>query len=154
MTTIDTDNLVSDFIANTAAIFEDNMRTLGLKEIYDEDVLLVPTVPSLALSCISFWNTLRTISSSNVRYQFDFIGDFWYYDAAVSEDIKRNLIMERAYRIARHIIEHASLNGFLTNTRAEVKSCIYAPRLRSGILMASARIVVVAPYQFRVSSID
>ena len=153
MAVIDTNNLVSDFIANTEAIFEDNMRTLGLKEIFDEDVILVPTVPSLALSCISFWNTLRTISSSNVRYQFDFIGDFWYYDSIVDSDMKRNEIMSKAYRITRHIIENASLNGFLTNTRAEVKSCIYTPRLRSGVLMASARIVVVAPYQFRVSSI-
>ena len=154
MATIDTDNLVHDFIQNTKEIFEDNMRTLGLKEIYDEDVLLVPTVPSLALSCISFWNSLRTIGSANVRYQFDFIGDFWYYDSQISEDVKRNAIMEKAYRIARHIIENASLNGFLTNTRAEVRSCIYTPRLRSGILMASARMVVVAPYQFRVSSIS
>ena len=154
MATIDTDNLVHDFIQNTKEIFEGNMRTLGLKEVYEEDVLLVPTVPSLALSCISFWNTLRTISSSNVRYQFDFIGDFWYYDSSVSADMKRNKIMSKAYRISRHIMENASLNGFLTNTRAEVKSCIYTPRLRSGVLMASARIVVVAPYQFRISSIS
>jgi len=153
MGTINTDNLVNDFIENTKAIFEDNMRSLGLREIYTEDVVIVPAVPSLALSCISMWNDLRSISSSNVRYEMTFVGDFWYYHSAISEDIKRNLIMTNAYQIARYIMEHASLNGFLQNTRALVRNCSFAPRVRSGVLMASARIVVAAPYQLRLTSI-
>lgn len=153
MTTINTDNLVDDFINNTEAIFEDNRSSLGLREIYTEDVVMIPVVPSLALSCISMWNELKTISSANVRYEMTFIGDFWYYDSAMSEDIKRNHIMSKAYQIARFIMEHASLNGFLVNTRALVRSCSYAPRVRSGVLMASARIIVAAPYQLRLSSI-
>jgi hypothetical protein len=153
MATIDTDNLVHDFIENTKAIFEDNMRSLNLREIYTEDVVLVPSVPSIALSCISMWNDLRSISSSNVRYEMTFIGDFWYYHSAISEDIKRNLIMIKAYEIAKHIMKNASLNGFLINTRALVRSCSYAPRVRSGVLMASARIVVAAPYQLRLPTI-
>jgi len=151
--TIDTDNLVDDFVHNTKAIFDGSMSTFGLKEIYDEDILLIPTVPSLAISCLSFWNELKTISSSNVRYEFTFIGDIWYYHSAVTEDIKRNLIMRNAYRIAKHIMEHASLNGWLTNTRALVRSCSYTPRLRSGVMLASARMIIAAPYQIRISTI-
>ena len=154
MAAINTDNLVNDFIVNTKEIFEDNMSSLGLKEIYTEDVVLVPVVPSLALSCISMWNDVRSISSANVRYEMTLIGDFWYYHSAMSEDIKRNLIMRKGYEVAKFIMEHASLNGFLTNTRALVRNCSYAPRVRSGVLMASARIIVAAPYQLRLSSVS
>lgn len=153
MGTIDTDNLVNDFVQNMAVILDENRGLLKLKEVYTDDVLLVPIKPSIAIACSSIWNDLRTISSSNVRYQISIIGELWYYHSDPSPDVTKNLVMRRAWKIVKHIIENASLNGWLTNTRAEVRACTYTPRLRAGGLITSARLIVVAPYQLRIDQI-
>lgn len=152
--TINVDNLVDNFVFNTAAIFEGNWQSLGVVDVYKDDVWIVPHVPSLSISCSSFWNDLRTIGSSNVRYEFDFIGNVWYYHSAVNPDITTNMVMRNAYKVVEHIIKNASLNGFLTNTRALVRSCSYLPRRRSGAILSGARIVITAPYQTRISTIS
>jgi hypothetical protein len=148
---IDVDNLVDNFVFNLAAIFDDNWQRLGIKELYKDDVWMVPLTPSLALSCAAMWNDLRSLSSVNVRYQYNFVGEVWYYHGAMNPDVTKNLVMRHAYAIVEHIIKNASLNGFLTNTRALVRSCAYTPRLRSGTMLSTARITVVAPYQTRVA---
>jgi hypothetical protein len=152
--TIQYNNLVDEFIANSAAIFSPYFKELGLKEVFKDDVLLIPTMPSLAISCTSFWNDLKTIGSTNVRYEFSFIGNLWYYHSALNEDLHVNLIMRNAYRIAEHVIKNASLNGWLINTRAMVRSCAFVPRRRSGTILAAARITYMAPYQLRVDQIS
>ena len=144
--TINTENLVDDFISNLKKIFDDNMKSLGLKEVFKNDILLIPTTPSLALSCTSMWSDQRTIGKTHVRYTFNFIGTLWYYHGEVNPDIDRNIVMRHAYKIAHHIIQNSSLNGWLTNERADVRACAYSPRARSGMLLASARIMIVAPY--------
>jgi hypothetical protein len=149
--TIDVDNLVDNFIFNLAAIFDDNWQRLGIKEVYKDDVWMVSLTPSIALSCSAMWNDLRSLSSVNVRYQFDFVGEVWFYHGAVNQDITKNMIMRHASIIVEHIIANSSLNGFLTNTRAVVRACTYTPRMRSGTLLSAARIIVVAPYQTRVA---
>ena len=149
--TINVDNLVDNFIFNLAAIFDDNWQTLGIKEVYKDDVWMVPLTPSISLSCAAMWNDLRSLSSANVRYQFDFIGEVWYYHCSINPDVTKNMVMRNAYKIVEHIIKNSSLNGFLTNTRAVVRSCAYTPRLRSGTMMTTARIIVVAPYQTRIA---
>jgi hypothetical protein len=153
MTTIDTDNLVDDFVSNLAAIFEAHQTSLGLNEIYKDDLLTIPIVPSVAVSCTSFFNTKRTIGSNRVRYEFDIIGEIWYYHCSINPDIRRNLVMRNAFKVSQCIIENASLNGWLTNTRALVRSCNYTVRPRSGSVMASARIIVIAPYQLTIDTI-
>lgn len=152
--TIQLNNLVDEFISNSASIFSSNMKELGLKEVFKDDVLIVPTMPSIAISCSSFYNDLRTIGSSQVRYEFDFIGSIWYYNSPLNQDLHINLIMRNAYKIAEHIIKNASLNGWLVNTRAVVRSCAFVPRVRSGELLAAARIAYVAPYQLRINQIS
>jgi len=152
--TISTDSLIDDFIFNLAKIFEDNEARLGIKEIYKDDVWVVPMVPSMSLSCTSIWNQLRTISSVNVRYEIDIVGSIWYYHSAASPDVTTNLVMRNAYKIVDHIMRNASLNGFLTNTRAIVRSCAYTPRRRSRALISAARILITAPYQTRISTIS
>jgi|GEM_PF-3350775 len=149
--TIDVDNLVDNFVLNMKAIFENQYKSFGLKEIYTEDVLLVPVVPSLAISCTGFWNRKITLGKVQTRYEFTFMGELWYYHSTISVDVKRNLIMREAYKISQHILENASLNGWLISTRALVRACSYSPRARSGALMASARIFVIAPYQTRIT---
>jgi hypothetical protein len=152
--TIDLDNLVENFIQNSVAIFEDNRRSLGVKAVFDEDLYIIPTFPSISISCSSFWNELRTIGSNNVRYEFLFTGTIWYYHESLSPDTRKNLVMRNAYKVAEHIIKNASLNGWLTNTRAIVRACSYVPRLRSGGFIGAARIIYMAPYQTRVQSIS
>jgi len=145
MAAIDTDNHVDDFVSNLSEIFEDNTESLGIKEIYKEDVLMVPIVPSIAISCTAMFNERITVGSTNVRYETTFIGDVWYYQAVINEDFKRNVIMSKAYKVARHIMKNASLNGWLVNKRAIVRSCTYSPRIRAGMLLGAARISLSAP---------
>ncbi len=149
---IDTDNLVKDFIVNLKAIFDDHMTSLNLKEVFTEDVLLIPVTPCLALSCISFFNQVLTIGRVNTRYQFNFIAEAWYYHQAITEEVYRNLVMTSAYKISEHIMKNSTLNGWLNGKQAVVRSCSYTPRLRSGSLYACARIVIFAPYQTRITS--
>ena len=151
---ISTDNFVDDFVLNTSKIFEDNRSSLGLKEVFRDDVVIVSQVPSLAVSCTSMYNTVRTLGSTNVRYEFLFIGELWYYHSSISPDVTPNLVMSNAYRLTKHILQNASLNGWLTNTRALVRSCNYSVRPRSQNLFASARIKVLAPYQTRIANIS
>jgi len=151
--TINTDDMVRDFVLNTKVIFEDNMASLGLKEIYTEDVLIVPSYPSIAISCSSIWGTPRTLGSISVRYELVFVGEIWYYHSSVSPDIRKNLVMEHAYRVSNRLIQKASLNNWLVNTRAVFRNCVYIPRLRSGTLLASARITFTAPYQATIATI-
>ena len=150
--TVDTDNLVNDFIANVKVIFEGSMSSLSIKEIYSDDVLIIPVVPSLALSCIGFFPNRVTLGKSQARYQFEFIGELWYYHSNISPDVYRNLVMKRAYKISEHILKNATLNGWLTAKPVAVRSCSWAPRLRSGELLASARIIILASYSTQISS--
>ncbi|MEA1909779.1 MAG: hypothetical protein U9M89_02040 [Patescibacteria group bacterium] len=149
---IDTDNLVNDFVLNTKAIFDENMRSLNIREVFTDDVLIIPVVPSLAISCIGFFPNRITVGRTQARYQFDFVGELWYYHSNISPDVYRNLVMARAYKISKHILENATLNGWLTAKQAIVRSCSWAPRLRSGDLLASARIILLASYNTQITS--
>lgn len=151
---IDTGNLLDNFILNTKQILSDSQESLNLREIYEDDVLLVPVMPSIAITCTSVYNELRTVGSSQVRYTVNFVGELWYYYENLSPDVRKNKVMSGAYAIAYHIIKNASLNNWLVNTRAIVRSCSYAPRARSGGFLASVRIVVLAPYLLTVTSIS
>ncbi len=153
MAAIDTDNLSDDFVNNMAKIFDGNMKSLGLKEVYKDDIFLVPIVPSLAIAPASFFNDVRSVGSTNVRYTLDIIGELWYYHSSVSPDVTKKMVMGNAWKIMKFIMEKASLNGFLTNTRAVVRTCAYTPRLRAGSLMASARLIVLAPYLLTIDEI-
>ena len=146
MTAIDTDNLVNDFVVNLAKIFEGHTKSLGIKEIYKDDLYLITSVPSIAISCNGLSVRLRTVGSRNVRYTFNFSGVIWYYHSAINPDVTTNMVMRSAYKIAEHIIKKASLNGFLVNERADVRSCVFSNRIRAGNLLSSARITVLAPY--------
>jgi len=154
MTAIDVDNLIDNFILNTYETLEGSQESLELKEIFKEDVHLIPVTPSLSISCSAVFNDKRTIGSNTVRYELDIVGELWYYHGVANPDLGKNLVMRHAYKIMRHIMENASLNSWLTSTRAIVRSCSYTPRIRSGGLMASARLIVLAPYQDIVTSIS
>ena len=154
MTAINTDNLSDDFVNNLIKIFDGNMTVLGIKEIFRDDVIIVSVTPSLAISTHSIFFEQRTIGSSNVRYTFNFIGELWYYHESLTADTNRNRVMRSAYKISEHIIKNASLNNWLTNSRAVVRSCSYAIRVRSRSYIASARIIVSAPYLATISTIS
>lgn len=154
MAAITSDNLVEEFVSNMAKILEDSQESLQLKEIYKEDVYLVPMVPSLAISCSAIFNDKRTIGRGRTRYEMDIIGELWYYHGTANPDLGKNLVMRHAYDIMLHIIKNATLNNWLTSTMAIVRSCTYTPRLRSGDLMASARLVVLVPYQTSIANIS
>ena len=150
--TINTDNLVNDFINNLAEIFNNNMKKLGLKEVFLNDVLVIPATPSISLSCTGLFPTRLTMGRNSARYQFNFVGEIWYYHAVISNDIDRNLVMRSAYVIAEHIMQNSTLNGWIATGEAVVRSCVYLPRLRSGTFFACAKIMILAPYLTRITS--
>lgn len=143
---INTDDLVDDFVNNLNVVIDNNRDLLQLKEIYTEDILLVSAFPSVAITCSSLFIDLRTVGSSQVRYTFSFMGELWYYHDNFGSGAGKNEIMRRAVSLSKIILENGSLNGWLVNSRAEIRSCAYTPRIRGTSVMASARIIVVAPY--------
>ncbi len=149
--TIDTDNLVDDFISNLKEIFENHMKSLGLNEVFTDDIILIPITPSLAISCLGFFPQRLTMGK-RARFEYSFIGELWYYHEEVSTDLHRSVVMRNAYKISDFILKNATLNGWLSVKPALVRSCTYSPRLRSGVLMASAKITILAPYHTIVES--
>ena len=133
------------------AIFEDHTRSLKLSEIFIDDIILIPVTPSLALSCLGFFPQRLTIGK-RARFEYNFVGEAWYYHEAVSEDLHRSVVMRNAYKIASHILKNSTLNGWLTTKPVLVRSCTYSPRLRSGVLMSSAKITILASYHTIVES--
>lgn len=150
--TIDTDSDVLDFVNNLAAIFEDNMERLRLAKIYKEDVSFVSATPSIALSCTGVMPIRRTIGRTQARYTYNYYGEVWYYSRTMTADVHRNLVMSEASLIMRHMMENATLNGWLRTREISIRGCNWMPRIRSGVLYASARIVLAAEFLTTVTS--
>lgn len=145
MRTIDSDNLVKDFINNAVAVVSDNMEKLGLRRIYDDDVTIIDSTPSLSISCNNIMKNRRTVGR-RYRITFYLTGDLWYYDSMVSDESRKTSILAKAFAISKVYMENANLNGFLKNESIDLKNITYAQRIRGGIIYGGARILFIAPY--------
>jgi len=153
MSPIDTDNIVSEFIVNTNIILRNNMEDLHIKKVYDEDVSVVDVVPSIATSVMNIVLERRSLGSVQARFEADIIGELWYYHEGISVDTRKNEVMCTAWSICKVLQENATLNGWLASTRAYVRTCTWALRRNSNLLLASARIILVARKQLRITTV-
>lgn len=149
MAAVNTDNFVSDFLVNTKIILEENRSLLGIKKIYDEDVAIVDALPSIALSVVGLTIDRRSLGSVNARFEVDIVGELWYYREQMLPDTRKNEIMKNAWKIVSVLQTNATLNAWLLSTRSYVRSCNWAIRRNSNLLLAGARILLVARKQTR-----
>lgn len=146
MADVKTDNMVGDFIANLAIVFEENRREMGIKKVYDDDVQLIDTMPSVAIGIMNTTLQRRTLGNT-ARFEVDIMAEVWYYHEEISAGTRRNDVMRAAWNLTRVMQENASVNSWLKATRAYIRACTWSLRRNANLLLASARLIVVGRQQ-------
>lgn len=139
-------NLFENGVANIKQVVEDNKSslTVNLKEVYDEDVAL-PITPSVAVAFDSSTSVLRAAHAlSRRRKTYDMRFEVWYYHSELNENVRRKQVTEVAWQINNIFEDNITLNGFVPKLGSTVEVVAYRPRIRSGKIIASALIVIVA----------
>lgn len=141
-----TDNMVGEFIRNLAIVLEDNRNEIGVKKVYDEDVILIETFPSVAIGVLNTALMRRTLGNT-ARFEVDIMAEIWYYHERMTADTRRNEVMRSAWNLTRVMQENASVNAWLQSTRAYIRTCAWALRRNGDVLLASARLILVGRQQ-------
>jgi len=146
---VDTDNLVGDFIVNTGIVLEENAAILRLKKVYKEDVALVDVFPSVAISANNITLERKSLGSIQARFEIDIAGEIWYYHEKLVADTRKNEVMRAAWEVCEVLQKNATLNKWVSSTRAYVRACTWTLRRSGDVILASARILLVARVQHR-----
>lgn len=149
MAAINTDNLVGDFIINMKVLLEENRRTIGVKKVYDDDVAVIDIVPSIAIGISNVTIDRHSLGSVQARFEVDIAAELWYYHEIINKGTRRNQVMKSAWNVCNVIQQNATINTWLKSTRAYIRACTWTVRRNSDLLLASARISIVARYQTR-----
>lgn len=146
---VNTDNAIGDFIANMKIMLDENAADMQIKKVYDEDVADPEIFPCLCISANGATITRRTLGSNQARFEVDIVGEVWYHHELVNPGTRKNEVMRNAWEVCKVIQQNATLNQWLTSTRAYIRSCVWTMRRSANLFIASARIVVVARHQTR-----
>lgn len=133
---IKTGNIFADVVHNIIEILnreqrEDKEQKLKyisrLTEIIDEDAIIIPRTPSLAVSFADWSEEARTMGQKYPVSMDVVVGvDLFYYHQEFTPKIKKDEIRDAMWEISRILRRNSDLNGFSTKgakiTRGQVGS--------------------------------
>jgi len=135
---IKTGNYFADGVNNIVEILEREQREdteqkltylNGVLKIHDEDILLIPKTPCIAVSFEGFEEIIHTIGKRQVTVETTLLINTYYYHQEISREIRKKEIRDAMWELARILRRNSDLNG-LSSKGAQIPSGEVMSRLR------------------------
>jgi len=118
---IDTGNPFHDCVANITEILRRKIREdpnqelkaiRRLMDVYDDDVLLIPKPPAIAVSFADWEEEIHTIGKSpRVTAEYKVGINIFFYHSELTNNIRKSEIRDGLWEISRILRRNSSLNG-------------------------------------------
>jgi len=150
---IETGNYFADTVDNLVEILNREQRDdadqaltylSGVLEIHNEDILLIPSTPCIAISFEGFDEIIHTIGKTNVTVETTIQINAYYYHQEINQRIRKNEIRDAMWELSRILRRNSDLNG-LSSKGAQVSSGEVMSRLRQNGAFSGGLIKMQVP---------
>ena len=136
-----TGKVFEDCVSNIARIINDKKVDLGLREVFNSDVLVVETYPSVSVSFDGHTEDTLSLGKDNSKIKLSMSLTVWVYLDEISPRFRSKDLERLAWDVSEIIRGNVSLDGFCMSS--EVVSSRIQPRLRINIILGAAKISVL-----------
>lgn len=136
-----TGKVFEDAVSNVARIINDKKVDLGLREVFNSDVLIVETYPSVSVSFDGHTEDTLSLGKDNSKIKLTMNLTVWVYLDEISPSFRTKDLERLNWEVCEIIRGNVSLDGFCM--ACEVATSRIQPRLRLNMLLGGARISVV-----------
>lgn len=136
-----TGKVFEDCVSNIARIINDKKVDLGLREVFNSDVLIVESYPSVSVSFDGHTEDTLSLGKDNSKIKLSMSLTVWVYLDEISPRFRSKDLERLSWEVCEIIRKNVSLDGFCMSS--EIVSSRIQPRLRINMMLGAAKISVL-----------